>query len=79
MLVLFTDGLTEAENGEGLQYGKERLAKCIAAQSRYSSAQQLLAAILADVKAFVSDAPASDDLTLLVVHWIGPSEGLSGR
>src|SRR5439155_1221667 len=66
-LVLFTDGVTEAENdgGEdlgGLEHVAHRLAKMHGAP-----AEQLTAAIEAEVLAHMGDAPLADDVTLVVV------------
>ena len=66
-LVLFTDGVTEAENegGEdlgGLEHVAQRLAKMHGA-----NADNLAAAIESEVLAHMGDAPLADDVTLLVV------------
>jgi serine phosphatase RsbU (regulator of sigma subunit) len=74
-LTLFTDGITEAENASGEQFGKERLAQCLASLPVETSAADMLDALRAAVSAFVGTAQPSDDLTLLIVRWIGP--GLS--
>ena len=73
-LVLFTDGVTEAEDSNGKQFGKARLARCLETLPKNTSANDMLDAIRAEVSAFVAGAPASDDLTLLVVRWLGSPE-----
>jgi len=72
-LVLFTDGISEAEDSQGNLYGKERIARCLAGLSPQAPAAEALRAIRTDVKAFVAGAAASDDLTLLVLRWFGPA------
>ena len=72
LLVLFTDGISEAEDASGQQYGKERLARCVQSLPAGASAAAALEAVRADVNAFVAGAPASDDFTLLVLRWLGP-------
>ena len=67
-LFLFTDGITEAENASLEQFGEERLE---AALSNKSNAQDLLNTIQAAVSNFVNDAPQSDDLTILIIHYLG--------
>ena len=74
-LVMFTDGVFEAEDTQRAQYGKERLVHCLRALPAGTSAAQTLAAIRTDVNEFVAGAPASDDLTLVVLRWLGPSPG----
>lgn len=71
VLVLFTDGVTEAQNAREELYGKERLEACLAGLPPHAGAEQTMAAIQADVAHFVGAAPAADDLTLLVLRWPG--------
>ncbi|MCC7081437.1 MAG: CHASE2 domain-containing protein [Burkholderiales bacterium] len=78
-LVLFTDGIAEAENAAGALYGKERLAQCLRRLPAGTSAAAVVQAVRADVGAFVAGAPASDDLTLLVLRWLGPDATPSAR
>lgn len=67
ILVLYTDGITEAENANLEMFGVERLEKTILA-SRGSSANELVRVILDAVKSFTGDHPQSDDITLMVVR-----------
>ena len=64
-VVLYTDGITEAENGQGVQYGMERLCRCL--EQPYSSAQALCDAIIKDVYAHIGMQVIYDDITLLVL------------
>jgi phosphoserine phosphatase RsbU/P len=64
-LVLFTDGITETFNKNGEEYDEKRLKKAISV-NRELTANQLLEAIVTDVKEF-SDNQLSDDLTLIVI------------
>lgn len=64
-LVLYTDGLTEAENPQGEGFGLTRLAAAIAAAP--SEASGLHAHVLAELAAFTASASQMDDITLLVV------------
>ncbi len=70
-LCLVTDGITEAMNAAGELYGTARLAACLAAQGQHAAPQALVSALRADVRAFVGNAEASDDLTLLALRWNG--------
>jgi sigma-B regulation protein RsbU (phosphoserine phosphatase) len=65
-LVLYTDGITEAQNAQEELFEEERLLKTAKAHLR-SSAQEIQEALLAEVHGFAGDAPQSDDLTLVVV------------
>ncbi len=64
-LVLYTDGLTEATNAAGEEYGVERL--CRAVQGGPARAAALRAHVLADQAAFTAGQPQSDDMTLFVI------------
>jgi serine phosphatase RsbU (regulator of sigma subunit)/CHASE2 domain-containing sensor protein len=76
-LVLFTDGVSEAEDASGAQFGKERLARCLAALPADAPAKATLAAIRRDIDAFVGGAPVSDDLALVVWRWLGTADSRS--
>ncbi len=66
-IFLYTDGLTEAENSEHDQFGEERTD--VALRGR-KSAQKHLDNIKQKVAEFVGDAPQSDDLTMLFIHYL---------
>jgi serine phosphatase RsbU (regulator of sigma subunit) len=65
-LVLYTDGVTEAENAEGVQFGESRLAETILAQ-RHRPLPSLLDTIVATVQKF-SAGEQADDITLVVAR-----------
>jgi serine phosphatase RsbU (regulator of sigma subunit) len=67
LLVLYTDGVTEAQNKDGAYFGEEPLEERLQA-SRGASAQTVLDALSADLAAFVGAAPQTDDITLLVLR-----------
>jgi phosphoserine phosphatase RsbU/P len=66
-LVLYTDGLTEARNADGAEYGAERISQVLAG-ARHLAPEALAKACLADLAAHVAGAPRVDDLTLMVVR-----------
>jgi serine phosphatase RsbU (regulator of sigma subunit)/CHASE2 domain-containing sensor protein len=71
-LCIYTDGVTEAQDGSGALYGIERLNAVLASlQDRRASARDLVQALQQDVDAFVGPAPAADDLTILALRWQG--------
>jgi len=67
VLLLYTDGVTDAENGDGEFFGEERLLEVAKTNCRDNSAQGLQDAVLAAVHGYVGDAPQFDDITLMVV------------
>ena len=68
-LCLITDGITEAMNSAGELYGSERLALLL--KSAPQGAKAIVAALRNDVRRFVGDTEAADDLTLLALRWQG--------
>ena len=68
LLVVFSDGITEAVNNAGDEYEDERLAQCLETV-RGRSAAEALAAVLASVSAFVGTEPSRDDMTVMVLRF----------
>jgi serine phosphatase RsbU (regulator of sigma subunit) len=66
-LVLYTDGVTEAFSPAGDLFGVERLQEVLRRADNYS-AQSVLEAVLSSVHAFSDHAPATDDLTLVILR-----------
>jgi len=66
VLLIYTDGLIEASNASGDEFGEAHLAERVARLSGLPAAQ-LRDAILAEVDRFVGNAPRRDDLTLVTV------------
>lgn len=75
-LVLMTDGVTEAQDASGRLFGKERLLEVLGTQP--SSPRRLIAHVLEEVRAFEAGTPASDDVTLLAIKYVGESPSLGG-
>ncbi|MDO8873408.1 MAG: SpoIIE family protein phosphatase [Methanoregula sp.] len=67
IVVLYTDGITEAENAQQDMFGEERLHEVIRA-FRKLPAQEIIAAILKSVQSFCGNYPQSDDITLMVIR-----------
>jgi serine phosphatase RsbU (regulator of sigma subunit)/pSer/pThr/pTyr-binding forkhead associated (FHA) protein len=63
-MVLCTDGVLEASNLQGEQYGMDRLEAVLASSD--SRARGLAEQLLVDLHRHVGEAPQSDDLTLIV-------------
>lgn len=65
-VLLYTDGITEAENPEGDQYGIERL--CAVAKAHHGkTAAAIKDAVIDDVEQFINFQKVFDDITLVVI------------
>jgi len=64
LLLVYSDGVTEARNGGGAFFGEERLLSLVAGATR---AGTLLESVDAGVQAFSGDADPSDDVSMLAV------------
>ena len=69
-IVLYTDGVSEAMNGEEEQFGLERLCEAMAARPD-EDAQTANQTVFQAVSVFVGDTPASDDITCLTLRRTG--------
>ena len=65
---LYTDGVTEATNGNNELYGEDRLLDFMN-RSSDEAAADLLPALKADIDEFVGDAPQFDDITMLMFDY----------
>lgn len=72
MLLLYTDGVTEAFDAAGEQFGEQRLLSGIEAIDT-SGSRQVARGLLSAVKSFENGVSQSDDITLLVLHRTGAS------
>jgi sigma-B regulation protein RsbU (phosphoserine phosphatase) len=66
VLVLYTDGILDALNARGEEFGDERLRQ-VCAQHQRASAANLVAALRDEVLRFVGTTPLADDCTVVVV------------
>lgn len=66
VLILYSDGITEAMNAKGEEYGELRLMS-VAAKADGLSAGETRDLVLFDVNAFLGKVPPQDDQTLVVV------------
>ena len=69
LVVIFTDGLPEAVDGSGREYGEVRLQDRIE-HFTTESAATMLASVMADVDAYVGAARQHDDITCMVVRFL---------
>ena len=66
VLLLYTYGITEAQNAQEAFFDEERLREVVRANLG-RSALVIQDSVIAQVGAFVGEAPQSDDITLMVV------------
>lgn len=72
-VVFFSDGIVEAENAEGEQFGEERLRRSIL-ESRELGPQAALDAVWQALAGFLQSAPHADDMTCVIVSAVRGEE-----
>ncbi|OFW15663.1 MAG: hypothetical protein A3H29_18410 [Acidobacteria bacterium RIFCSPLOWO2_02_FULL_67_21] len=70
VVIAFSDGVSEALNEAGEEYGDARLLAAVEA-NRSRPPKELLEALLADVRGFCGRATQNDDVTMVVVQYNG--------
>lgn len=65
-IVLYTDGITEAEDSGGSQYGMDRL-RAVVEQQWHNSVQEIVDAVIDDVRSHIRSGPVVDDITLVIL------------
>ena len=70
-VVIYSDGVSEAHNAGGQQFGEERLTEAVAKNASRSAGEMFLA-IEGAITSFTAGASQKDDLTLLVLGYQGP-------
>jgi len=71
-IYVFTDGVTEAANGEGELFAEARLEAVLRAGAGCSSAAEIVKSVGEAVRCFVGTALPSDDITMLAVRRLHP-------
>ncbi|MGZ8931424.1 MAG: PP2C family protein-serine/threonine phosphatase, partial [Methylosarcina sp.] len=66
LVLLYTDGITEAQNREGEFFGIDRLAQLFAAQSQ-NPPQEIINKIVKDLQAFCTNSSFADDVSMVVL------------
>jgi adenylate cyclase len=70
-LLLYTDGVTEAQDRTGALYSAERLAALLATVPA-GDAERLVHSVFEDVRRFAGEAEQADDITLLAIRRPSP-------
>lgn len=68
IIVLYTDGITEAKNMSGEMFGLERLKETIALYGPHCDAKTLLQNVARDFSRFVEEHVQEDDITLVAIR-----------
>ena len=66
VVVLYTDGITEAENQSGMRYGVEQFCE-IVSNNWQRSAEEIRQAVIEDVRRHIDGHKVYDDITLLIL------------
>lgn len=66
MLVIYTDGVTEAMNEKRTQYGEDRLVEMVK-KFGHMSPDEFISRLDADIKGFTAGYPQSDDITVVAI------------
>jgi len=66
VVVLYTDGVTEAMNENDEEYGVERLTACVEAEKTRSS-KEIIDALVRDITKFAGARAQHDDITIMVL------------
>ena len=69
LLVLYTDGVSEAMDPADEEWGEERMMEAIE-RCHSRSAAEMIEYVMAAADAFVSGAPQHDDMTLVVIRMV---------
>jgi sigma-B regulation protein RsbU (phosphoserine phosphatase) len=64
--LLYTDGITEAQNPKGEFFGTERLARLLATQSP-NAPQEIINKIVTELRSFSEGASFDDDVSMVVL------------
>jgi sigma-B regulation protein RsbU (phosphoserine phosphatase) len=66
-LLLYTDGVTEALDANGDEFGPERMIECVRA-SAPEGAQAIITRLIDELRSFVGAQPQNDDITLIAIR-----------
>ncbi len=79
VLLLYTDGVTEAFDAAEQAYGEARLEATLTNLDKDADSGTVIAAVVKSVEDFAAGAPQSDDTTMLALRWLGPPTPLDGN
>lgn len=68
LIILYTDCLTETKNGDGEEFGEERVIEIVRNMKTSASSGEILKEIIGSLNRFTKNDPLRDDLTILIVR-----------
>ena len=66
-ILLYTDGITEALDNEGNEFGLERTIASVQSSAR-EGAQAIVTRLIDDLRSFVGSTPQNDDITMIAIR-----------
>jgi sigma-B regulation protein RsbU (phosphoserine phosphatase) len=78
-VILYTDGISEAMNAEGEQFGEERLVALVCDLPKDLSAREVAERIMEALREFLGPVEPQDDMTLLVLRAFETSQVPAGE
>lgn len=70
-VIVFSDGVSEAQNSAGEEFGDDRVLASVQAASG-TNAQVLVTQVFDAVRAFTAGTAQGDDITAMVIRYLGP-------
>lgn len=67
LIVMYTDGVTEAFNPQDEEFGEGRLVEYLQ-KHRHNPAREIIDGLLDEIRRYCGSAPQSDDITLVIVR-----------
>jgi len=67
LLAIFTDGVVEAENVAGQEFGEDRLLQVLRMVPNQNAAE-VIRHVMWNIETFVATAPQHDDITCMIVR-----------
>jgi sigma-B regulation protein RsbU (phosphoserine phosphatase) len=67
VLLIYSDGVTDAQAPGGEEFGLDRLMRCVGGLTG-ETAQRICERVLEEVSRFVEETPQYDDITVMVVR-----------
>lgn len=68
IILLYTDGATEAENPKREQFGSDRLIESLEKHADLPTTDEILAAIFQDIYVFIDGMDVYDDITIMIMR-----------
>jgi len=78
LVVLYTDGISEAANAAGDQFGEERLYEAVAAVPLALNAREAAERLLGTLRDYLDGTEPQDDITLVVLKVLEPAVQRAG-